>query len=181
MPGQRCEEAANPRSLSGGGPRDSARPPEPHQVRGRDRDPGLYDLQHPSALGPARSSAAEPPRRFYLAIRAPAGAGPRFRDGCTRRRPRVRDLTRYTRDRKLQPRRTLARFISDPPLVWTATHAVRVSNPAKRGHRTLGPTNPAVALRTQGARRFEIFIPLTRRPFRCRARAGDSRSGRAEA
>jgi hypothetical protein len=63
MPGQRCEEAANPRSLCGGGP-EILPEPEPHQVRGCDRDPRLYDLQHPSALGPTRLSAAEPPRRF---------------------------------------------------------------------------------------------------------------------
>ena len=29
------------------------------------------------------------PRRFDLAFRAPAGAGPRFRDGCPRRRPEL--------------------------------------------------------------------------------------------
>jgi hypothetical protein len=102
-PGSQCR-GSDARTLRTLGPSAAADPeilpdPEPHQVRGRDRDPGLYDLRHPSALGPTRSSAAEPPRRFYLAFRAPAGAGPRFRDGCTRRRPRVRDLTRYTRHR----------------------------------------------------------------------------------
>ena len=36
-----------------------------------------------------------------LAFRAPTGAGPRFRDGCTRRRPRIRDLTRHTLRQKI--------------------------------------------------------------------------------
>jgi hypothetical protein len=42
--------------------------------------------------------------RFDVAFRAPAGAGPRFRDGCTRRRPRIRDLTRYARHQKISAR-----------------------------------------------------------------------------
>ena len=40
------------------------------------------------------------PGWFDLAFRAPAGTGPRFRDGCTWRRPRVYDVTRYTRHLK---------------------------------------------------------------------------------
>ena len=64
------------------------------RLGGCDRDPGLYGLRHPSApcrrVRPPRSH----PGRFDLAFRTSACAGPRFRGGCTRRRPRIGDLTR---------------------------------------------------------------------------------------
>src|SRR5262249_27620657 len=41
--------------------------------------------------------------RFDLAFRAPAGAGPRFRGRCTRRHPRIGDLT-HTPIIKIPPR-----------------------------------------------------------------------------
>ena len=54
------------------------------RLGGCDRSPGLYDLRHPSPHG----RRVRPPRshlgRFDVAFRAPAGAGVRFRDACTR-------------------------------------------------------------------------------------------------
>ena len=65
----------------------------------------VYTIFDSSAPGrrdhPPRSQSG----RFDVAFRAPAGAGPRFRDGCTRRRPRIRDLTRYARHQKIAARR----------------------------------------------------------------------------
>jgi hypothetical protein len=67
------------------------------RLGGRDGDPSLYDLRYPSALGRRDCPPRSHPRRFDLAFCAPAGAGPRFRDGRTR----IRDLTRYSRHEKL--------------------------------------------------------------------------------
>jgi hypothetical protein len=46
---------------------------------------------------------AATPGRFDLAFRAPGGAGPQSRDGCTRHRSRIHDLTRGFQNRKCRP------------------------------------------------------------------------------
>ena len=48
------------------------------RLGGRDRDPGLYDLRHPSAPAQRDSPPRGEPGRLDLAFRSPAGAGPRF-------------------------------------------------------------------------------------------------------